>query len=144
MDIRNSAEPAVTGFVGTTVFLVEDSSLIRERLVRMLEAIPGVKVIGHAETPAEAIDQIILAQPNVVILDIKLKGGSGIKVLQAVKLHMPAIIVVMLTNYSTPQFRSQCVQAGADYFLDKTHEFQNIAAILEQQNCRNKLESSSC
>jgi DNA-binding NarL/FixJ family response regulator len=144
MDIRTSAASAVTGFVGTTVFLVEDSPLIRERLVRMLEAIPGVKVIGHAETPAEAIDQIIVAQPNVVILDIKLKGGSGIKVLQAVKLHMPAIIVVMLTNYSTPQFRSQCVQAGADYFLDKTHEFQNIAAILEQQKCTNKLERSSC
>jgi len=144
MDIRAKHASSVTGFVGTTVFLVEDSSLIRERLMRMLEAIPAVKVVGYAESPAEAIEQISFGQPDVVILDIKLKGGSGIKVLQAVKQHMPGVIVIVLTNYSTPPFRSQCVQAGADYFLDKSHEFQNIAAILEQQNCTNKLESSSC
>ena len=144
METRTGATSAVTDFVGTTVFLVEDSSLIRERLVQMLEAIPAVKVVGHVETPTEAIEQITLGQPNVVILDIKLKGGSGIKVLQAVKQHMPAIIVVMLTNYSTPQFRSRCMQAGADYFLDKTHEFQNIAAILAQQNCTNRQGRSPC
>jgi DNA-binding NarL/FixJ family response regulator len=144
MDIPTNATSVVADVVGTSVFVVEDSSLIRERLVRMLEAIPAVKVIGYAETPTDAIDQISLGRPNVVILDIKLKGGSGIKVLQAVKQHMPGVIVIVLTNYSTPPFRSQCVQAGADYFLDKSHEFQNIAAILEQQNCTNKLESSSC
>jgi len=136
MDIRTSATSAVTDVVGTTVFLVEDSSLIRERLVQMLEAMPAVKVLGHAETPADAIEQINLTRPDVVILDIKLKGGSGIKVLRDVKRHMPAIVVVMLTNYATPQFRSECMQAGADYFLDKTNEFQNIATILEKQNYR--------
>ena len=136
MDIRTSATSAVTDVVGTTVFLVEDSSLIRERLVQMLEAMPAVKVLGHAETPADAIERINLTQPDVVILDIKLKGGSGIKVLRDVKKHMPAIVVVMLTNYATPQFRSECMQAGADYFLDKTNEFQNIASILEKQNYR--------
>jgi DNA-binding NarL/FixJ family response regulator len=144
MDIRTSATSAVTDVVGTTVFLVEDSSLIRERLVQMLEAIPAVKVIGYAETPAEAIEQISLGHPKVVILDIKLKGGSGIKVLQAVKQQMPDIVVIMLTNYSTPQFRSQCMQAGADYFLDKTHEFQNITAILEQRNYTSRQGTSLC
>jgi DNA-binding NarL/FixJ family response regulator len=121
-------------FVGTTVFLVEDSSIIRQRLLQLLNALPAVNVVGQAETPWEAIEQICARQPDVVILDIKLKGGSGINVLREVKRHMPAIVVVMLTNYTSPQFRSQCMQAGADYFLDKTNEFQNIAPILEQRN----------
>ena len=135
MDTRVEATSAVPDFVGTSVFLVEDSSVIRERLLEMLHAIPAVKVIGHAETAADAIEQISIRQPTVVVLDIKLKGGSGIKVLQTVKQHLPAIVVIMLTNYATPEFRQRCLQAGADYFLDKTNEFQNIASILEQLNC---------
>ena len=133
----NSAVP-VSHSIGTTVFLVEDSALIRERLLQLLDAMPAVNVIGYAETPSEALEQIRIRQPDVVVLDIKLKGGSGIKVLREVKRHMPAIVVVMLTNYTSPQFRIQCIQAGADYFLDKTNEFQNIASILAQQNRADK------
>ena len=129
----NSAVPA-SRVIGTTVFLVEDSSLIRERLLQLLAAMPSVNVIGYAETPCDAIEQIRRSQPDVVILDIKLKGGNGIDVLREVKRHMPAIVVLMLTNYTSPQFRSQCMQAGADYFLDKTNEFQKIAPILEKRN----------
>ena len=138
MNTHINSAVSVSHFVGTTVFLVEDSSLIRERLLQLLDAMPAVNVIGYAETPSEALEQIRIRQPDVVVLDIKLKGGSGIKVLREVKRHMPAIVVIMLTNYTSPQFRIQCMQAGADYFLDKTNEFQNIASILAQQNRADK------
>jgi DNA-binding NarL/FixJ family response regulator len=136
MDSQANATSAARHIGGTSIFLVEDSSIIRERLLQMLEAMPAVRVLGCAECPTEAIEQISIKRPDVVILDIKLTGGSGIQVLQAVKRQTPGIVVVMLTNYATPQFRSRCMQAGADYFLDKTNEFQNIASILERQNCR--------
>jgi DNA-binding NarL/FixJ family response regulator len=123
------------GSVRTSVFLVEDAPVIRERLLQLLEAIPGVTVIGHAETPGDAIEQIGIRHPRVVVLDIKLRGGSGIEVLQAVKQHVPATVVIMLTNYAIPEFRERCLRAGADYFLDKTNEFQKIASILGQLNC---------
>jgi DNA-binding NarL/FixJ family response regulator len=138
MDAQVDATSALPDFIGTTVFVVEDSLLIRERLLQMLAAMPAVRVVGQADTECDAIDQIVARQPNVVILDIKLKSGSGIKVLQAVKQLMPAIVVVMLTNYATPQVRSKCLGAGADHFLDKTNEFQKIASILEQQSCHFK------
>ena len=134
MDARVKVPSLTRHFAGTTVFLVEDSAIIRERLFQMLEALPNVKVIGYAETPTEAIEQIGISRPDVVILDIKLNGGSGITVLRVIKQQMPDVIVVMLTNYTSGQFRSQCMQAGADYFLDKTNEFQNIAFILAQHN----------
>jgi DNA-binding NarL/FixJ family response regulator len=138
MDKHVDSAASVPQVLGTTVFLVEDSSLIRERLLRLLDAMPAVNVVGYAETACDAIEQIHIRHPDVVILDIKLKGGNGINVLREVKRHMPAVVVVMLTNYTSPQFRTQCMQAGADYFLDKTNEFQNIAPILEQQNRTHK------
>lgn len=113
-----------------TVFLVEDSAVVRDRLLKMLRAIPEVSVLGTAESPAEAIAQIRAEPPALLILDIKLKGGSGIEVLQAVRAACPDTTVVMLTNYATPIYRDRCLEIGADYFLDKTNEFQRIASIL--------------
>jgi DNA-binding NarL/FixJ family response regulator len=138
MSTQDSANP------GTAVFLVEDSVIVRERLLYMLAAIPGIQVAGFAETAADAIEQISLTQPDVIVLDIKLKAGSGITVLQTVKKQMPDVVVLMLTNYATPEFRQRCMQSGADYFLDKSNEFQNIASILQQYNEGTSVEKQSC
>ena len=116
----------------TRVFLVEDSELIRTRLVSMLAGVSGVDVIGHAESAADAIASILSARPDVLILDIKLKVGSGIEVLQKMKQRLPAMSVIMLTNYATEQYRKRCLEAGAEYFLDKTNEFDQLRPILQQ------------
>jgi DNA-binding NarL/FixJ family response regulator len=117
----------------TRVFVVEDSELIRERLLSMLGGMSGVEVIGHAETAADAIAGILAARPDVVVLDIKLKTGSGIEVLQTIKRRIgEAVAVIMLTNYATEVYRAKCFQAGAEYFLDKTNEFQRLYPIIDQ------------
>ena len=116
----------------TRVFLVEDSELIRTRLVSMLAGVSGVDVIGHAESAADAIASILSARPDVLILDIKLKVGSGIEVLQKMKQRLPAMSVIMLTNYATEEYRKKCLGAGAEYFLDKTNEFEQLRSIIEQ------------
>lgn len=134
MDTQPTAPSSEPSSLPQTVFLVEDSVIVRDRLLKLLDALPGVKVLGHAATPAQAIEQITSQLPTVVILDIKLQNGSGIEVLQAVKQLCPNIVVVMLTNYATPVYRQRCLQVGADYFLDKTNEFQSIASILMRLN----------
>jgi len=116
----------------TRVFLVEDSELIRKRLVSMLADVSGADVIGHAENAADAIASILSARPDVLILDIKLKAGSGIEVLQNIKRRMPAMAVIMLTNYASEEYRKKCLEAGAEYFLDKTNEFEQLRPIIEQ------------
>jgi DNA-binding NarL/FixJ family response regulator len=118
------------------VFVVEDSSLIRERLLTMLNAIPAVSVLGYAATATDAIEDILSALPDVVILDLKLIESSGIHVLKAIKQRMHDVIVIMLTNYAIPAYRKACMHAGADYFLDKTNEFQKIPEILDQLKSR--------
>jgi two-component system response regulator DevR len=114
------------------VFLVEDSVIIRERLVRLLEGISGIKVVGGADNAADAMEGIVAAAPDVVVLDIKLKNGNGIDVLRDIKHRLPSVTVIMLTNYATGEYRRICLEAGAEYFLDKTNEFQNLQGILDQ------------
>jgi two-component system, NarL family, response regulator DevR len=116
----------------TRVFVVEDSELIRERLLAMLDGMSGIEVVGYAETAADAIAGILFTSPDVVVLDIKLKAGSGIEVLRAIEHRRGKAAVIMLTNYATDVYRTKCLQAGAEYFLDKTNEFEQLRPIIDE------------
>jgi two-component system, NarL family, response regulator DevR len=130
----NSIHPAPA----SRIFLVEDSALIRERLLRLLESLDGVEVVGDADTATEAIAGIAAAAPDVVVLDIKLRSSSGIDVLRYIKNRLPSIKVIMLTNYASGEYRRRCFEAGAEYFLDKTNEFQKLQGILDQLRRNNR------
>lgn len=116
------------------IFLVEDSAPIRERLAEMIREIRGVDVVGEAENYRDAVAGIARTKPDVVILDIKLAGdeGSGIDVLNEVRRSMPAVRAMMLSNYATPQYLRASADAGAEYFLDKSADFEKIVEILVQ------------
>jgi len=116
----------------TKVFIADDSRIVREHLVTILDELAGVEIVGQAETVAEAIDAIQKLRPDVVILDIRMPGGSGIDVLETVKQDKVAPMVIILTNYPYPGYRQKCLQAGADFFLDKSTEFDQIPKLLER------------
>lgn len=115
-----------------SVFIADDSLVVREHLVTMLDELAGIVIVGQAETVAEAIAAIGKLQPDVVILDIHLPDGSGIDVLQTIKQDEPAPVVIVLTNYPYPAYRQKCLQAGADFFLDKSTEFDQIPELFER------------
>jgi len=114
------------------VFIADDSLIVREHLVTMLEELAGIEVVGQAENVAEAISAIWKLQPDVVILDILMPGGSGIDVLENIKQDGAGPMVIILTNYPYPVYRQKCLQAGADFFLDKSTEFDQIPELLER------------
>lgn len=114
------------------VLVVDDSLIVREHLVTMLDELAGIEIVGQAETVAEAIASIQKLRPDVVILDIRMPGGSGIDVLKRVKQGEVTPIVIILTNYPYPGYRRKCLQAGADFFLDKSTEFDQIPKLFEQ------------
>lgn len=114
------------------VFVADDSRIVRERLVTMLDELIGVEIVGQAETVSDTIDAIQKVSPDVVILDIHMPDGSGIDVLQSIKQADPAPIVIVLTNYPYPVYRQKCLEAGADVFLDKSTEFDQIPHLFEQ------------
>lgn len=112
------------------VFVVEDSPIVRERLVEMLGHLPDVVVVGEAERPADAIEGISRTAPDVVLLDVHLIDGSGMDVLRAIHPRMPEVAFVVLTNYTEPIYRNAYLKAGAQFYLDKSHEFNDVPAIV--------------
>ena len=116
------------------VFVVEDSAAVRERLIEMVRDLEDVEVVGEADTFGRAVTGIRDTMPDVAILDIKLAndGGSGIDVLNALRKELPALRAIVMSNYVTPQHVKASADAGAEYFLDKTSDFERIPEILER------------
>ncbi len=114
------------------VFIADDSRLIRERLVEMLLPINGIQIIGQTGDGIEAETLILKKQPDVVIMDIRMPGKNGVKVLQAIKKQKPYIKIIIITNYPFPVYKKVCMEEGADFFFDKTDGFEAITAVLDR------------
>jgi two-component system, OmpR family, response regulator len=115
-----------------SVFLVEDSASIRERLVRLLESVPGAQVVGQAGDADEAIAAILAARPDVVLLDVQLEQSSGFEVLRAVHSLEPRIAFYMLSNFATEPYRRHAERLGARGFFDKSTDFDRLRDLVAQ------------
>jgi DNA-binding NarL/FixJ family response regulator len=112
--------------------IVDDSKIVCERLQQMLINIAGVEIAGQTHNAKDAIKSISKLKPDVVILDIRLPGLSGIDVLKNIRAKKLPIRVIMLTNYPYPQYRKKCEELGADYFFDKVAEIEEIPYVIEE------------
>jgi len=112
------------------VLIVEDSEVVMRRIRSMLKEIPEVTVVGEAVNGTEALAISNVMNPDVVLLDIHMPGISGIEVLKEIKQANAQTRVMMLTNYSDLHHRKRCKEAGADYFFDKSIEFEKVPDIL--------------
>jgi DNA-binding NarL/FixJ family response regulator len=112
------------------VFLADDSMPIRVRIAGIL-ATPDVAIVGQGETPQACIEGILSTQPDVVVLDVQLDGGQGLEVLRAVHTAHPRIAFVVFSNNSGPAYRKRYLGAGAARFLDKSTEFDQLAAAVD-------------
>ena len=115
-----------------TIYIVEDSSPVRERLVESMREIPNARVVGEAEAIAEALEGVRSSRPRVLIVDVQLRGGSGIRLLkqmQAAGVARPELVIVV-TNYPTDDYRKASHDHGADHFFDKASEFDKVRDVL--------------
>lgn len=114
------------------VFIADDSSLVRERLATLISGLGDVELVGQAGEAREALEAIQHLRPDVVILDIRMPGGNGIRVLESIRESSLAPVVIMLTAFPYPQYRRKCLAAGAEYFFDKATEFDQITKVLQR------------
>jgi len=113
------------------IVIVDDSYLVRERLVKMLSAIPGTEVTGEAANSQDALKVFVDQKPHVVIVDIKIPGENGIEVLKKIKKINQAVVVIIITNYPSTQYRTKCLENGADYFFDKSNEYSEVIETIK-------------
>lgn len=113
-----------------TVFLVEDSGPLAERLRVFLGEIEGVLVVGQAAGAREAVAAIRTLGPDVIVLDLHLAEGSGFDVLREVRQDGSGARVVVLTNHGSLPYRRKALQEGADHFLDKATEFDRLGEAI--------------
>lgn len=112
------------------IVVVEDSNLVLEQLVGILESHPGVKVAGHARGEDEAVALIGEKRPDVVLLDLALSPGSGLNVLKRVRTAGLPARVLVLTNQPTEPYRQLSLDAGADGFFEKCGDLNELLALL--------------
>ncbi len=111
------------------ILIADDSDLVRRRLVDMLEEIENLEIVGQACQGCQAIAMIRELKPDVVILDIRMPERNGIEVLHDMEKESSRPIVIMLTNYPYEQYQKTCMEAGSNYFFDKSSEFEKVPEV---------------
>lgn len=112
------------------VLIVEDSRVMSQRLVDLLGEMKKIQVVGTSETSPEAIRAVKRLKPDVLILDIRLKEGSGFEVLEEIKSNRLDTAVIVYTNYPYSQYRDKCRQLGVRHFLKKENGYEKIPGAL--------------
>jgi DNA-binding NarL/FixJ family response regulator len=120
-----------------SVLIVDDSDIIRGKLHEMMEEVEAVKQVFLAQDFDSAMTEVRNNKPSVVLLDVNLPGKSGIEILKEIKTYNKAIRVIMVSNVSTEYHRKICGFLGADFFIDKHHDFENIPSLLDKLYTRN-------
>jgi len=143
LQVRNAMEPTtITESAFVRVVIVDNTPRVRERLKALLHtAAPYAEVVGETAEAQAAIRLIRDRRPDVLILDLQLAGGSGFEVLRAVKLAPHAPVVIVLTNLTAFEYQTTCLEAGAEFFLDKSFGFDQLAKTI--QTLSHRLEKST-
>jgi DNA-binding NarL/FixJ family response regulator len=115
-----------------TIFIVEDSPVVLERLVEAVDDVPNARIVGSAEAVNAALEGVRSSQPRVLILDVQLRDGSGFRLLKRMRaegVSRPETIIVV-TNYPNDDYRHASRECGVDHFFDKGAEFHKVREVL--------------
>ncbi len=114
----------------TTVLLVDDHPLVRQGLRAVIDASPGIEVVGEAADGAEAVRACVETGPDVVLMDLQMPGLNGIEATQRVRTASPSTAVVVLTMYDDDAMVFEAVAAGAVGYLLKGSDGSDIVAAI--------------
>jgi DNA-binding NarL/FixJ family response regulator len=113
------------------VLLAEDSTLLAARLTELIRRLPDVELVGTVDSETDTLSQVASATPDVLILDLHLRTGSGFGVLRALcvaRRRRPKIVI--LTNFGLPEYRREAEAFGVEAFLDKSRDYFRLPSLL--------------
>jgi DNA-binding NarL/FixJ family response regulator len=108
------------------VLIADSSSLIADRFRAVLTEVVNVTVVGQYVSGKKTLNSVKELSPDLVLLDQSISDGGGIKLLRAIKKHNINILVMMLLNFDSIQYRDKLRQSGADFVFFKSTELSDI------------------
>jgi DNA-binding NarL/FixJ family response regulator len=112
------------------ILIVDDHPLVREGLRARLSTVPEFEVIGEAEDAESALGFLETNAPNLILMDIGMKGVNGIELTRLISQRHPGVAVLVLSMHDAPEYVSQAMQAGArGYVLKDSPALHIVSAI---------------
>jgi DNA-binding NarL/FixJ family response regulator len=123
-----------------SVLLVDDHPVVIEGLRKVLATTPDISVTGEAHDASSALERVKTLRPDVILLDLRMPGASGIQTVRRIREQGGGPAVIILTSYGDQAYVRQALEAGADgYLLKSTPPEQLIAAIRAASRGRRQL-----
>ena len=116
------------------ILLVDDHEVVRLGLKALLDEHDDFEVVAEAATARDAIEKTERHKPDVVVMDIRLKGGSGIEATQEITTNFPDTKVIMLTSYAEDEMLFSAIRAGAAGYVLKQIGGDVIERVIEIEN----------
>lgn len=116
------------------VFIADDSQPIADMLTELISEPGRIEVVGVGETESATLEAIHRLSPDVVVLDLQLKTGSGTDVIRAVRADptLASVRLLVTSNHTSPQLKAGCLELGADAYFDKVKELGELTARLSE------------
>lgn len=114
------------------IFIVDDAVSIRASLIKMLSNLDYIEIIAEADSIKTAKDFLTTLKPDLTLLDLNLPDGSGYDILNLIKKSSDPHTVIILTNYSAENYKIKALNEGADYFFDKSTEFEKVIEVISR------------
>lgn len=116
------------------VLLIEDSPILRELLANMIEDIAGIEIIAEVDAEEQALAILEEYRPDLAIIDLELRQGSGLNVLRRISAHPERYLglhAVVFSNHAHASVRERCRMLGAEAFFDKTFQMDELLDYLQ-------------
>ena len=112
------------------VVLVDDHPIVRQGLAQMIARELDMEVCGEAETAADALKAIAACKPDVAVVDLSLKGTSGLELLKDLKVRFPKLPVLVLSMYDETMYAERALRAGAKGYMMKEEATEKVLAAI--------------
>ncbi len=112
------------------ILIVDDSKIMQERLSELFQESEFISRCHQVFNVNDAISMLKKEKIDVVLTDIRMPGATGFDLLKYIKKEYPDVITIMITNYNYPQYELTAKMMGAEFFLSKSEQFDQIVPIL--------------
>lgn len=111
------------------VFIIEERSAVREEIFKIFSKMKGVD-ITFSGCEKDFTPYLQRLKPDIVILGADICGYGGIEVLRLIKDEFPGVMVIMISDFSSPEYRTLWTDFGADYFFDRRYELDEMTGTV--------------